>query len=210
MGSATRAEMVELQAPTHESAPAMLEASRGADDHRGRMITMRSIRIPLTLTLTVTIDEADQSLIDGYPWYPLRGKSGVIYAAYKLDGEKPVLMHRLISGAKDGERVDHTNGVGLDNRRCNLRVCNQTQNSGNRRRSSANSSGYKGVSVAPKGRFRASIRVQGSKKSLGFFDIAADAALAYDCAAREVFGEFACLNFPRPGERSAITGEVEV
>ena len=29
------------------------------------------------------------------------------------------------------------------------------------------------------------------------------AAHAYDAAAREAFGEFACVNFPRPGERPA-------
>ena len=29
-----------------------------------------------------------------------------------------------------------------------------------------------------------------------------------DNAARELFGDFAALNFPKPGERSAITGEI--
>jgi hypothetical protein len=35
-----------------------------------------------------------------------------------------------------------------------------------------------------------------------------DAALAYDMAAREHHKEFAALNYPIAGERSAITGEL--
>jgi len=46
--------------------------------------------------------------------------------------------------------------------------------------------------------------VQANRKYLGRFTDEKAAALAYDAAAREYFGEFAVLNFPRPGERSAL------
>lgn len=40
-------------------------------------------------------------------------------------------MHRLIMNAANGELVDHINRDKLDNRRCNLRICNYSQNGAN-------------------------------------------------------------------------------
>ena len=48
----------------------------------------------------------------------------------------------------------------------------------------------------------------GKRKNLGYFLNESEAAQAYDNAARELFGDFAALNFPKTGERSAITGEI--
>ena len=56
-------------------------------------------------------------------------------------------MHRLITGAKKGQLVDHINGNPLDNRRVNLRICNNTQNQANQALPSKRSrSGFRGVS----------------------------------------------------------------
>ena len=49
--------------------------------------------------------------------------------------------------------------------------------------------------------WRATICVAGEKRLLGRFADPVDAAKAYDDAAREHFGPFACVNFPRSGER---------
>lgn len=38
---------------------------------------------------------------------------------------------------------------------------------------------------------------------LGNYHTPEDAARAYDAKAREIYGEFACVNFPREGERQA-------
>ena len=97
----------------------------------------------------------------------------------------------------DARRVDHINHDTLDNRRCNLRICNTKQNNANRRRLRP---GYKGVEYSPKlSKWRARIRANGKLIQLGCFTFAEDAARAYDCAAAYFFGDFAHLNFPRAG-----------
>jgi hypothetical protein len=56
------------------------------------------------------------------------------------------------------------------------------------------------------GRWCARIKVNYRAIYLGRFSAPEDAARAYDDAARELVGEFAVLNFPRHGERSASKG----
>jgi len=87
--------------------------------------------------------------------------------------------------------VDHVDGNGLDNRRSNLRLATASQNQCNQRRSSANSSGFKGVTWCRKGkRWKARIKVNKVLKHLGTFT-SPEAAYAAYCAASERFhGEF--------------------
>jgi hypothetical protein len=53
---------------------------------------------------------------------------------------------------------------------------------------------YKGVS-RNREKWQARIKVDGKQSHLGIFTDEEDAARAYDAAARELFGEFAYLNF---------------
>ena len=67
-----------------------------------------------------------------------------------------------------------------------------------------NSTGYRGVEHWQKrGVFRARIHPERGKPGiwLGQFGTAAEAARAYDAAARLFYGAEACLNFPGPGEK---------
>lgn len=94
-----------------------------------------------------------------------------------------------------GEVVDHINGDGLDNRKCNLRVCNRAQNGGNSKLRSNNKSGYRGVSRYKNTLWQVHISAGGAaKRYLGVFKDIKEAAKAYNIAALEYFGEFARLN----------------
>lgn len=119
---------------------------------------------------------------------------------------RPLLMHRLILDAKRGQIVDHIDGVPLNNRRANLRFATRHQNAQNARKCvDATSSRFKGVSFrVDRGKWRGSIYVAGVSRSLGNFANEEDAARAYDAAARIHYGAFACVNFPREGEQSAL------
>ena len=121
--------------------------------------------------------------------------------AVRNENGKIILMHRLILEWKLGhsnfEECDHENHNGIDNEEENLRPATHAQNAQNRRKLSNATSKYKGVSwhkVANK--WQAYIVVNKELIYLGLFDIEIDAARAYNTAAKEYFGEFACLNFP--------------
>ena len=113
-----------------------------------------------------------------------------------------IMMHKFIMNAPKGMCVDHINHDGLDNRRENLRICTYSQNSQNKRRRVDSKSGYKGVHQISekyklKKRFMAYLRPKGQKRiRLGHYLTAEEAAKAYDKKAKELFGEFAELNFP--------------
>lgn len=145
------------------------------------------VKITLQSGKVVTIDEDDFGMASGRYWY-------VNNHGYVCTRDAPQL-HRMIMGAKKGEIVDHRNGDPLDNRKCNLRLCNAHQSSCNRRIQKNNTSGFKGVSLKKNtGKYDATIRVHGKDNYLGTFDNKVEAAKAYNKAAHRFHGEFASLN----------------
>lgn len=146
------------------------------------------------------VDDSDFSWLNRWIW-SLSGR----YAkrvGRKEDGDlrgRSILMHRQILGVRESKVFcDHVNHEGLDNRRVNLRVCSQSQNQGNSRLCSDSSSGYKGVYFvrvkALSKPWKAQVAVDKRIKHLGYFHTKEQAALAYNEAALNYFGEFACLN----------------
>lgn len=142
----------------------------------------------------VLVDTDDYEKFKGMTWWLFAGK----YAACVLypDGKKKYeYMHRMIANPSEGYLVDHINGDTLDNRKCNLRVVTKAQNSMNSGVNSANTSGYKGVSLFKRtNRWRAYIILNDVNYHIGYFDCKHEAAKAYNKKALELFGEYAKLN----------------
>lgn len=151
--------------------------------------------IPLTKGYFATVDDADFENVGAFKWSARR--DGKTVYAQRRKGKAFVQMHREILGLTDPKvLVDHRNGYGLDNRRCNLRTCCHAQNSANRGANRNNRLGYKGVAYrSDRQKFVAYIHAGGRQKFLGHFENAVDAATAYDRAAVEIYGEFAGTNF---------------
>ena len=110
-----------------------------------------------------------------------------MYAAHQL----VYLMHHGYIPTE----IDHINGVKTDNRIENLRSCTSSQNRGNVGLLCTNKSGYRGVSLNRRtGFYHAQIKINGKQTYLGRFTSPDEAALAYNTAAKEHFGDFAYLN----------------
>lgn len=100
-------------------------------------------------------------------------------------------VHRLawlyVHGEFPKAFIDHMDGDRLNNAISNLRDVSKTVNGQNMRKATKRSmTGYLGVSVAPRGKFVASISVQGKYRYLGFFDTAELAHESYLAAKREL------------------------
>jgi hypothetical protein len=140
------------------------------------------------------VDREDLALVCYTRWC-LKKDSGYVTNRHG-DRLSRVVMAEELSG-KEHLFVDHIDHDLLNNRRENLRVCTNAQNSRNSKLSKCNKTGYKGVYCLNRRSFRARIVVDYKTIHLGYFSNAGDAAKAYNEAALKYFGEFACLNIIR-------------
>ena len=154
-------------------------------------------QIRLNRGLFAMVDEADVEQLNKFKWSADNTTPTRTYARRYGSGNKKIAMHRQIMNAQPGQIIDHINGNGLDNRRCNLRFVTHRENSINSIRRQSNT-GYRGVWRKPRKSggyaYKASICNFGVITRLGTFDTAEEAARAYNRAAQELHGEFAWLN----------------
>lgn len=148
----------------------------------------------LTDGSTVTVDEADF-----WRFWKERLFLSNGYVCFRNDRGRIRRLHREILEVQDKRVVLFLNGNVRDCTRSNLLV--QDRSVIARARPAQGASKYKGVSPY-RGRWQATIRVDGRLIWLGSFSTAEDAARAYDEAVLEHRGRSGVLNFPtRPRRR---------
>jgi hypothetical protein len=151
--------------------------------------------IELTRGYSTKVDIDDYDKLIKHKWYTDGGTKGCFQVKSLINGKR-VFMARLITKCPKGLVVDHINHDPFDNRRKNLRVCTQEQNRMNTKIHKDNKCGYKGVYQDKRtGHWTAKVGLRKKSYWLGTFGDAISAAKAYDLKARELFGEFASLNF---------------
>jgi len=156
-------------------------------------------KITLTQGKIVIVDDEDYDWIRQWKWCAAKDHQ-CFYAVRGIwikGTYKAIRMHRQILNPPPNKEVDHINGDGLDNRRCNLRISTRSQNGANQRaQQREKTSQYKGVRWCKEvQKYRAYIKVNGRQKHLGYFNSEEVAAQVYNKFATEYFGEFARLNF---------------
>lgn len=151
-----------------------------------------SKKIPLTKGKFVIVDDADYAVLSKHKWtydrYAFRvvGSSG---------NQKILRMHRVICGAKTGQRVGFKNGDKLDCTRVNITFLSQTLGNANAKKRNNTSSKYRGVCrLKTCNRWMAGITTKGKHNYLGIFLKEDDAARAYNRHAQKHFGKWAKLN----------------
>jgi len=151
--------------------------------------------IPLSQGKFAIVDPEDFDELSQYKW--TAAKSPNTFYAVRSDHGRQIRMHRLITNAPKGLVVDHINHNGLDNRKSNLRLCTRSENARNQRPQTNRSSKYKGVCWHKnQKKWLARVYSNGVTYHLGSFKSQIAAAKAYDKKAKQLFGKFACLNFP--------------
>ncbi len=147
------------------------------------------------------VDDEDFEELNKHKWYYYRVRdSDLGYAVRSIPigngKQKTIGMHRVIMNTPEGELTDHKDRNGINNQKNNMRACDKHQNGMNRSGDKNTTSEYKGVAWAKKNKkWRAKIYFNGKFIHIGMFTCEKKAAKAYDKKAKELFGEYAYLNF---------------
>ena len=149
--------------------------------------------VELTQGKTAIIDAEFTDTVGAYLWCACAVEDRWYAKNYHLG-----YLHRFILGVDESRLVDHADGDGLNNMRSNLRSCSAAE-SRRKSRLASGPSRYRGVTKR-RNKWRAKLKMGNLNLHLGDHATEESAALAYDTAALEHFGEFARPNFPGEGD----------
>lgn len=136
---------------------------------------------------TAIINLQDFDKIKNYRWH--LNNSGYVYST------KVGFLHHMIPPYTKKWGKDHIDCNPLNNRRSNLRKCNDSTNQANKSMLRNNTSGFKGVTYNKDNKnWRSQICCNKIIYRLGSFENKIKAAKAYDDKAIELFGSYAKTN----------------
>lgn len=134
------------------------------------------------------IDDDDFDRVNQYKWY-------LSAYGYACTSRGRVYLHRFVLNYTGRKVIDHIDRNSLNNQKDNLRICTRSQNIRNSNKRQG-SSRYKGVRWHKgTGKWNARITFNYREYHLGLFSSEIAAAKAYDRKAKELFKEYASLNF---------------
>lgn len=118
--------------------------------------------------------------------YLMVGIDGIVYYAHQI-------VWLILYKIWPTHEIDHKNGNKANNKPKNIRRATFSQNITNKGLSKVNKTGYKGITFVA-GKWNVQIMHKRKSYYLGRFSNKKEAALAYNKAAREIWGEFAFVN----------------
>ncbi len=143
----------------------------------------------------VLVDDENFEYIKQFKWYIVMGYA--VRLKISKGKRTTFFMHREIMKVPKGKFTNHINCNRSDNRKSNLRICTIQQNNFHRRPNKNNKLGIKGVREArTPNKWVAQIEHFKKCYHVGTFNSVIEAGKAYDKKAKELFGEWAHINFP--------------
>jgi hypothetical protein len=169
--------------------------------------------IPVHPGMKAKIDKEDLARVKEHSWRVTRGTTGrkrVVTSIREPKGVRTITLGKFLMDPPAGLQVyPRRFNEGLDYRKSNLIVCTiQERQRLLPKKRVKTSSAYRGVSFSKQHKkWRAGIEIEGRSINLGLFKTEAEAAEAYNKAARKHFGDMAYQNqtgrrkYKRSGER---------
>lgn len=150
---------------------------------------------------TIDLEDLDRVIDFPYTWYAKYNHTNdgfYVYASqYNTETQKcnPIFLHQFIMNA-NGQTVDHINNDTFDNRKSNLRITADTDNSKNRKgKNKNNTSGYRNVSWSKQDqKWIVQLQIEKKNKVLGRFDDVHEAGKFAEEMRQKYYGEFAGKN----------------
>lgn len=169
-------------------------------------------KIELSRGLFAIVDEDDFDFLSQFNW-SAKPDGGTCYAVTN-PGDGEYKMHRVVMKVASGGdiTVDHINNNGIDNRKCNLRIVNRSENQMNRRKRSKKKNRFIGVLPGLSGGFTVWFRMPNGDKTKKNFSDEVEAARYYDYLAVTHRGPEAKTNLSKdrftPDEVSTFSGKI--